>query len=74
MTKKRKSRFPVTKPHYHRNENGILVKCYHDARNLLKERGFWIGVTVSYPIEHALWEHVLIPAFHATVAYIGGLL
>ena len=44
--------------HYHTDENGILVKCYHECKNTLRQASFWIGVSVSWPIEHFLWSHV----------------
>ncbi len=45
-------------PHYHPDEQGLLVKCYHNGRSLLADVRFWIGVTVSFPLEHFIWEHV----------------
>lgn len=60
--------------HTHKDENGLLVKCYHKCRNVLTDYAFWIGVTVSYPLEHALWEHA--PGFkhlaHALGLALGG--
>jgi hypothetical protein len=44
--------------HTHVDEHGILVKCYHECKNTLAQASFWIGVTVSFPIEHFIWEHV----------------
>jgi hypothetical protein len=44
--------------HYHKDEHGVLVKCYHKCRNVLTDYAFWIGITVSYPLEHFLWERV----------------
>jgi hypothetical protein len=46
------------KPHTHLTEEGILVKCYHKSKNTLCSPAFWIGITVSYPFEHLLWEKV----------------
>jgi len=48
----------ANKPHYHHDDQGMLVKCFHHCRNLITDYQFWIGVTLSYPIEHYLWEHV----------------
>ena len=51
-----------TMPHYHKNEEGVLIQCYHSCRKSLKDTlgntAFWIGITVSYPLEHFLYEHV----------------
>lgn len=44
--------------HYHRNEYGALIKCYHSCKNVLTDYAFWIGLTLGFPLEHALWEHV----------------
>jgi hypothetical protein len=44
-------------PHYHRS-NGALHACYHQCRNALLSWGFWLGLTVGFPIEHYLWEKV----------------
>lgn len=44
--------------HFHLNEEGVLVKCYHGTKNLLSDYRFWIGVTISFPLEHALWTKV----------------
>jgi hypothetical protein len=49
-------------PHYHKNEDGVIVQCYHKCakgvRTTLGSPAFWIGVTLTYPIEHLLWEKV----------------
>lgn len=44
--------------HFHPDENGVLVKCYHGTKSLLSDYRFWIGVTVSFPLEHFLWTKV----------------
>lgn len=44
--------------HYHPNEHGLLVKCYHKGKKLLFTIEFWIGVTLSFPLEHFIWEKV----------------
>jgi hypothetical protein len=50
----------ISKPHYHVNEVGKLVRCYHACKSLLTSIEFWVGTivssTLSFPIEHALWE------------------
>ena len=43
-------------PHFHPDEQGKLVRCYHTCRSLLTDWKFILGVTISYPLEHALWE------------------
>ena len=50
----------VKKPsyHFHKDENGFLVKCYHKTRNTLASGAFWLGLTISFPFEHFLWEKV----------------
>lgn len=47
-----------SQPHTHVNEHGGLVKCYHRCRNALTDYGFWVGLTIGYPLEHALYDHV----------------
>lgn len=60
-------------PHYHKNEDGVLVQCYHSCRKGLKDTlgsvAFWIGLTVSYPFEHLLWERV--PGFLHIAHWLG---
>jgi hypothetical protein len=46
------------KYHYHKNEQGLLVKCYHKTKNMLTDYVFWIGLTIGFPIEHFIWEKV----------------
>lgn len=55
------------KPHLHFNERtGKYVECFHEdeskinsamrqARQLLTNWQFWLGMTISFPIEHWLW-------------------
>lgn len=44
--------------HQHRTINGSLIACYHTCRNLLTNWQFWVGITLTFPLEHALWEKV----------------
>lgn len=44
--------------HYHQTEAGILVKCYHGARSLFTDWRFWLGTTMSFPLEHFIWEKI----------------
>lgn len=59
----------VNKPHFHLNENGVLVKCYHGTKTLLTDYAFWIGVTISFPLEHFLWTKV--PGFSHLAVWLG---
>lgn len=47
-------------PHYHRTERGLLVRCYHKSKTEVTRIGFWVGLTIGYPIEHLLWEGFLL--------------
>lgn len=58
-----------TKPHTHKNEYGVLVKCYHKCKSILFEPAFWIGMTISFPFEHFLWTKV--PVFKHITALMG---
>lgn len=49
---------PLPHPHTHVDEHGMIVKCYHKSKAILLSGSFWFGVTVSYPLEHFLWEQV----------------
>ena len=44
-------------PHYHKDERGLLVECYHKAKSF-GWTSFLLGVTLSFPVEHYLWEKV----------------
>lgn len=66
-----------THPHYHKDESGFLVQCYHvcskgvkGIKETLTSVAFWVGVTVSYPFEHLLWERV--PGF-SHIAHLLGM-
>lgn len=48
----------MTIPHTHVDKNGFVVECYHEAKSQLTSVSFWIGITLSFPIEHFLWEKV----------------
>lgn len=58
-----------SEPHFHRDERGVWVKCYHSARSLITDWRFWCGITFSFPFEHALWEHV--PPFSYITHWLG---
>lgn len=55
--------------HEHLNEHGVLVKCYHQCRSVMSNPAFWIGITISYPFEHLLWEKV--PGFMHVAQLLG---
>ena len=55
--------------HYHKNEEGLLVKCYHGAKSILSEWKFWLGITISFPIEHFIWTKL--PVFSHISEYLG---
>jgi hypothetical protein len=54
-----------TKPHYHKDENGFLVQCYHvchkglqGVKETLLSPAFWIATTLTWPLEHAIYNFV----------------
>lgn len=55
--------------HTHTTEKGILVKCYHKCKNVLSDYGFWVGMTIGFPIEHFIWERV--PPFNLLTKFLG---
>lgn len=59
----------VSQPHFHTDENGFIVKCYHSTKNMLFDYAFWFGVTFSFPIEHFIWEKL--PVFSAISKWMG---
>jgi len=42
--------------HFHKTEDGVLVKCYHQCRSVITSPAFWFGTTLSFPLEHFIWE------------------
>jgi hypothetical protein len=59
----------ISHEHDHTDSKGIIHKCYHECREVFAQWGFWIGVTVSFPIEHFIWEKV--PPFKYLTTLIG---
>lgn len=55
--------------HTHRDENGLMVKCYHKSKTVLLSVGFWLGLTLGFPVEHFLWEKIW--PFKLLTQYIG---
>lgn len=54
-----------TRPHYHKDEDGFLIQCYHvcskgltGVKETLMSPAFWIGTTIAWPFEHFLYDHV----------------
>lgn len=45
-----------TEGHYHIDEDGFLVRCYHGSKSILGNWRFWAGLTLGFPFEHLLWE------------------
>lgn len=43
--------------HVHRDSDGFLHRCYHKCRSIFTWQ-FFAGLTLSFPIEHALWTKV----------------
>lgn len=43
--------------HYHVDKSGFLHRCYHKCRSLFTWQ-FFAGITLSFPLEHALWTKV----------------
>jgi len=48
----------VSDPHFHEDERGLLVRCYHSAKTEVLRVGFWVGLTLGFPLEHYLYDHV----------------
>lgn len=42
--------------HHHEDKHGKLIECYHECRSQLKSLSFWVLLTVSFPLEHFIWE------------------
>lgn len=57
------------KSHTHTDEAGAIVRCYHRARTAVLDYGFWVGLTLGFPVEHFLWEKV--PPFSYLTKLLG---
>lgn len=55
--------------HTHIDERGFVHKCYHKTKATFLDLSFWIGVTLSFPLEHFIWEKV--PGFSHITAWLG---
>lgn len=49
---------PEPAPHYHMDKDGRIVKCYKGMRAVFFNWQFWLGMTLSFPFEHALYTYV----------------
>ena len=47
----------MTTAHQHIDEQGLIVKCYHQCKTLFSWQ-FWMGTTLGFPLEHFLYEKV----------------
>lgn len=65
-----KLRFALKKSnaHAHLNPVGHLEMCYHKCRSM-STVGFWVGLTLGFPLEHLLWEKV--PGFSNITQWMG---
>lgn len=48
---------PLTKPHFHKDEHGMLIACYHTAKPAFPFFKWLFVLTATFPMEHLLWEH-----------------
>lgn len=44
--------------HTHIDKSGILHKCYHECKDTVLNWKFVVGITLSWPLEHALYQYV----------------
>lgn len=62
-----------TNEHFHKDEQGVLRKCYHKCRGALFSWQFWFGSVISQVMgflpEHALWDKV--PPFDYLTHWLG---
>lgn len=42
--------------HEHKDKRGYMHTCYHKCKGVLTSWQFWLGITLSFPMEHLLWE------------------
>jgi hypothetical protein len=56
-------------PHFHADERGFLVKCYHHCKSFVKMPSFWAAQTLLFPLEHFLWTKV--PGFSHLAEMLG---
>jgi len=44
--------------HAQKKAHGWWAKCLSAAREYLTKPSFWLGISLSFPIEHFLWEKI----------------
>lgn len=54
--------------HEHVDSKGFIHKCYHKCKNVILTWQFWLGITLSFPLEHALYDYV--PPFTYIMEFI----
>lgn len=55
--------------HSHIDEQGKMVKCYHECKSLFLSYSFWIATLIAFPLEHAIW--VYLPPFKYIATWFG---
>lgn len=55
--------------HTHKDERGFLIRCYHKYKPINMVGSFLLGITISFPFEHYLWEKV--PPFSWITQWLG---
>lgn len=59
----------TNEPHYHTNDKGELVKCFHECKSIITQPSFWVLTTLAFPIEHFIWEKL--PGFSWITQWMG---
>lgn len=44
--------------HTHMDSKGVFHTCFHECKTLFSQWSFWIGVTISWPLEHWAWANL----------------
>lgn len=52
-----------------RTGRAMLDRCWKECRAALKSWKFWLGITMSFPAEHFLWEKIW--PFYLVTHWIG---
>lgn len=39
-------------------KQGVWSRLHHQLRTTVFSLSFWLGLTLGFPFEHFLWEHV----------------
>lgn len=48
----------VSHPHTHVDSHGVVFKCLHKCKSAVADTGFWVGMTLEFPLEHYLYEKI----------------